>query len=318
MNIAILTHPLGANYGGILQAYALSRYLEKLGHSVIVLNRQPNHNILFRLIKGLLVLIGHPRYNNPRFSCLRNFVKNYMNYSKPLSTTRSLNRFLRINRIDAVIVGSDQVWRQDFAMNYNYNYFLDFVPDEMKKVAYAASFGLNIWNYTQEQTNEIKLLLERFSAISVREDDGVILCRKYLCSESTHVLDPTLLLNVEEYEKIMSPRLIDEKYVFVYWLGNEDDKIKALEKYTNKKIVDISLRGNNSLISIGDWLSYIKYADDIVTDSFHGCVFSLLFQKQFHLNANDSGGNGRLSSLFRMLDIVPLESELNYRQIGKK
>lgn len=320
MKIAILTHPLGANYGGILQAYALSCYLQRKGHNVVVLNRQPNHNIFIRFIKKLLITLGHPRYNNPRYLYLRRFIKKYINYSQAIYSTRSLNSFLKRNKIEVVVVGSDQVWRKDFAMGYGYNYFLDFVPDETIRIAYAASFGLSTWDYTQEQTCEIEKLIKRFANISVREDEGVALCRKYLNIEASHVLDPTMLLKVEEYENIMSPRIVEENYVFVYWLGSEKAKKEALVKITDKtkRIVDISLRGDQALIAIENWLSYIKYADQVITDSFHGCVFSILFHKQFILSANNSGGNGRLSSLFRMLDINTEDKELDFKIIEKR
>ena len=194
MKIAILTHPLGANYGGILQAYALSTYLKSKGHEVIIINRQSNLPFLLRIIKKVLVFFRHPRYHNPRYKHLVNFVKRNLNYSRPLSTTKQLDSFVRKNNLDIIIVGSDQVWRADFALEYDYNYFLDFVTNQAKKISYAASFGLSHWKYTKEQTAKIKELIDEFSFISVREDEGVTLCRQNLGIEAVHVLDPTLLL----------------------------------------------------------------------------------------------------------------------------
>lgn len=317
MNISILTHPLGANYGGILQAYALSTYLREIGHNPIVLNRQSNLPLLHRIIKSVLVFFHHPRYHNPRYKYLKKFVKEKIKYSSPLSTSNQLSSFIKKNKIDAVIVGSDQVWRTDFAMGYGYNYFLDFVSD-IKRISYAASFGLSGWKYTKEQTNRIEVLLAGFSAVSVREDEGVVLCRENLNIEATHVLDPTLLLHASDYDTITSKRLIDEDYVFVYWLGPEDSKLRALEKIIDnkRKIIDISLRGKEPLMPIESWLSYIKYADFVVTDSYHGCVFSILFNKQFRMSSNDSGGNGRLESLFKMLQIDTQHNQLDYLRIN--
>lgn len=314
MKIAILTHPLISNYGGILQAYALSAYLRRNGHDVMILNRQSNMPYINRLIKSLLIFIHHPRYNNPRYKFLAQFVKRNIDYSKPLWTTRDLNTFVDSNNFDIVIVGSDQVWRSDFAMNYEYNYFLDFVPTKIKKVSYAASFGLSNWKYTNEQTKRIRELIKEFTAISVREDEGVELCYDNLNINACHVLDPTMLLRDKDYDKIISKRIISENYIFVYWLGSEEEKKKALSNthIDNRRIVDISLRGSEVLMSIEDWLSYIKYADIVITDSYHGCVFSLLFHKKISLNRNDSGGNGRIDSLFRMLSIEKNTEELDY------
>lgn len=305
MKIAILTHPLGANYGGILQAYALSKYLQTLGHQVSVLNRQRNLPFLKRIIKVIFITLHFSRKNNPRYKHLVSFVKKNINYTKPLYTSGQITRHITKNGIKTAIVGSDQVWRADFAMDYGYNYFLDFGPAGMRKLAYAASLGLSEWKYTNNQTSNIKSLINDFFAISVREDEGVILCKKYLSVNAEQVLDPTMLLIIEDYANITSDRLVAEDYIFVYWLGNDEVKNKAMSSVSleNKKIVDISLRGNETLISVQDWLSYIKYADSVITDSFHGCVFSILFKKQFNIFSNKSGGNGRLKSLFIALGI---------------
>lgn len=320
MKLAILTHPLGANYGGILQAFALSSYLKGQGHDVTVLNRQSNLPLAKRILKSVLVALHHPRYNNPRYKHLVSFVKKYINYSKPLSTGGQMSGFVKGNSMDAVIVGSDQVWRTEFAMGYGYNYFLDFVPAGVRKLSYAASFGLSQWEYNNEQTQRIKQLLSEFKAISVREDEGVQLCKDNIGVTADHVLDPTMLLNASDYEPVTSERKVKDDYVFVYWLGSAEEKQKAIEAASIecKRIVDISLRGSEPLMSIEDWLSYIKYSDHVVTDSFHGCVFSILFGKQFTICANDSGGNGRLRSLFSMLGIDMSSPQIDYTIVYDK
>lgn len=320
MKLAILTHPLGANYGGILQAFALSSYLKGQGHDVTVLNRQSNLPLAKRILKSVLVALHHPRYNNSRYKHLVSFVKKYINYSKPLSTDGQMSGFVKGKSMDAVIVGSDQVWRTGFAMGYGYNYFLDFVPAGVRKLSYAASFGLSQWEYNNEQTQRIKQLLSEFKAISVREDEGVQLCKDNIGVTADHVLDPTMLLNASDYEPVTSERKVKDDYVFVYWLGSAEEKQKAIEAASIecKRIVDISLRGSEPLMSIEDWLSYIKYSDHVVTDSFHGCVFSILFGKQFTICANNSGGNGRLRSLFSMLGINTSSPQIDYTIVYDK
>ena len=140
------------------------------------------------------------------------------------------------------------------------------------------------------------------------------LCKDNIGVTADHVLDPTMLLNASDYEPVTSERKVKDDYVFVYWLGSAEEKQKAIEAASIecKRIVDISLRGSEPLMPIEDWLSYIKYADHVVTDSFHGCVFSILFQKQFTICANNSGGNGRLKSLFNMLDIKFGNTPIDY------
>lgn len=320
MKLSILTHPLGLNYGGILQAYALSHYLQKKGHTVTVLNRQPNKSLLIRMIKAILVSIGHPRYNDSKYRSLKKFVKKYIPYTKPLYSSRQMINYITTHNCEAVIVGSDQVWRADFAMRFSFNYFLDFVPNNMKRLSYAASFGLSEWGYTDEQTQKIKKLVRRFTAISIREDEGLYLCDKYLGVKANQVIDPTLLLCEDDYSCITSPRIIKDNYIFVYWLGDNLTKQKIIMKanITDKRVIDVSLRDNKKLISIENWLSYIKYADKIITDSFHGCVFSIIFKKQFLIGANSSGGNGRIRSLLAMLGMNANNPIIDYNNITPK
>jgi hypothetical protein len=320
MNISILTHPLGANYGGILQAFALSTYLKKQGHKVYVLNRNANMPFLKRIFKLIMVFFRNSRYNNPRYQHLQRFVKQYIPYSKPLYTSAQMAAFIRKNNVQASIVGSDQVWRASFAMKYDYDYFLNFVPTGVKHISYAASFGLSKWEYNERQTRNIKQLVKNFDAVSVRESEGVTLCQMYLDVKAEHVLDPTMLLHAEEYNVITSPRIVQEDYIFVYWLGSVEEKQKAIAEANieGRKLVDLSLRGNEPLMPIEDWLSYIKYAYQVLTDSFHGCVFSILFKRQFTIYANNSGGNGRLMSLFAMLGIDLAADYIDYDIIDKR
>lgn len=320
MRVAILTHPLGANYGGILQAYALSKYLTNQGHDVIVLNRQSELPWFKSKLRDLLILLHHPRYNNPRFAYLKEFVKKYINYSKPLSSTTALTKFLCDSSIDSVIVGSDQVWRRDFAMGYKFNYFLDFVPDGLLKCSYAASFGLSEWEYSEVETSTIKRLLASFDGVSVREYDGQDLCVKNLGISPKHVLDPTFLLDASTYEIIASKPLSDKPYVFVYWLGSEVEKQRAISSScpSGFEVIDLSLKTSDKLVSIEDWLSYILHAERVITDSFHGCVFSILFKKQFSVSKNNSGGNGRLTSLFKTLNIDPSSEKIDYSSVYRE
>ena len=310
MKIGILTHPLHSNYGGILQCYALNTYLRKLGHDTVVIRRVPNKQFfLKRWLKYILRIIGVSRFRikqtDNKSINLSRFVNSYIEYTTPVDSMRKMKSICRKYNLDSVVVGSDQVWREDFAMNYGYNYFLDFVPKNVVKLSYAASFGLSEWHYNSAQTCRINELLLEFRGISVRELDGVRLCQDYLNLSPSLLIDPTLLLDKVDYEKISSRRLIDEKYVLVYWLGDRSCIADTISKYQEDgyKVVDIQLRSNSILPSIGDWLSYIQFADFVITDSFHGCVFSLIFKKNFCIHSNDLGGNGRLTSLFTLLDI---------------
>jgi len=316
MKIGILTHPLEVNYGGILQAYALSTILTEMGHNVEVLKRVYDKPLCKRILIMLLTSLGHTRYNNPKYKNLRRFVSEHIHYTRPMHTSRQLSSYVKSHGFNAVIVGSDQVWRSDFAMSFGFDYFLDFVPAGVSRLSYAASFGLSDWLYTSEQTLRIKNLLNTFKAVSIRETSGRNICSEHLDIQAEVVLDPTLLLTAEHYSELASPKLLEVPYVFVYWLGSEEGKRDALLKINSKKynVIDISLRGDDTLISIEDWLSYIRYADFVVTDSFHGCVFSILFEKPFTICANDIGGNSRLISLFEILNLDSTR-EINYPEL---
>lgn len=322
MKIGILTHPLGANYGGILQAYALSVVLKDLGHSVTILRRDHDMPIYKRFIKQLLIAIKHPRYNSHKYIELRRFVDKNINESPVMYSSKQLGRYLEKENFGAVVVGSDQVWRADFALGFGYNYFLDFVPSHIKKISYAASFGLSSWNYDLNQTQYIKSLIERFSKVSVREYCGQKLCKDHLDYNAQVLLDPTMLLESSRYSQIASPRKMEKNYVYVYWLGNEQEKQQILKMYKGKNIIDISLRQNESLASIEDWLSFIKYADRIITDSFHGCVFSVLFNRQFVMYVNKLGGFGRIESLYKLLEIEyklnDIYQDVDYKAVNEK
>ncbi len=324
MKIGILTHPQTVNYGGILQCYALCTILRKMGHEPIVIRREADRAFfLWEWTRSLLKYLHFPRYYSPnkvdRELNIRPFVQKYIKRTLPVRSQSQMFNVCHKYNLEAVIVGSDQVWRKDYALKFGYNYFLDFVPDNILKMSYAASLGLSKWLYNKNETIAIKKLLSKYSGISVRESEAIDLLMKNVGLTAYQHVDPTLLLTAEEYASIMSKRLVEEDYIFVYWLGNKEavmNRIEELEK-KGKKVVSIFLRDNIEHTSIENWLSYIKYADSVITDSFHGSVFSIIFEKQFTVLKNDSGGNGRIFSLCEMFGIES-DSVKNYACIKTK
>lgn len=310
MIIGILTHPQGVNYGGILQCYALKTFLEKMGHNTIVIRREPNKQFfLWEWIRTLLSKLHVPRYYKPnvidRGVQIRPFVERYINRTVPIRSNSDMRKVCTKYGLKAVIVGSDQVWRKSFATCFGYNYFLDFVPRGIIKASYAASLGLDKWEYSPEQTRQICKCLKVFKGVSVREESAIELLKEHVGIEPLHHVDPTLLLTSQDYQKITSPRLVKGKYVFVYWLGDKQYIQDDVCKYKDKGyiVIEMYLRDEAEQMAVEDWLSYIKYADLVITDSFHGCVFSILFEKRFKVHQNISGGVGRISSLFNMLQL---------------
>lgn len=293
-----------------MQCYALSRILQNQGHEVFVLDRQTNQIPLWKMgIIAVFKALGIKRFMSPttdKSKLIFPFVAKNICRTKPIRSDRQIHKIARQLNLNAIIVGSDQVWRQDYAMQFGYNYFLDFIDDGVLKISYAASFGLSDWRYDKEQTIQIKRYLSRFKSISVRESEAIELCKHNLGLDVKQVLDPTLLFNANDYTVVSSPQLIDGPYAFVYWLGDKAGMDEAISVYTNEhpiKVVSVNLRDNSVLPSVEDWISYFRFADVVLTDSFHGCVFSIVFQRDLRVYPNESGGLGRIKSLFSEIGI---------------
>lgn len=214
---------------------------------------------------------------------------------------------------DAFIVGSDQVWRPSYNQHLE-QAFLNFTKNwkNVKRIAYAASFGVDNWEFTKKQTKECKRLVQKFDFVSVREDTAVNLCKEHLGIEATHVLDPTLLLSADDYQKLIDGiKISDSSYVFSYLLDESEEKIDILEdisKRLNLPVRKIKLEKDISKIpmsklksltypSIQEWLASFAQADFVVTDSFHGTVFSIIFNKPFVVLPNKGRGMSRMLSL---------------------
>ena len=209
MKIGILTQPLASNYGGILQNYALQVVLKRLGHDPYTIYYGQGKfwdwvNIWIRYI--VKVIIRHPgrkyrplNYNDFIHRCTRSYMVDFV--KENIQTTKHLGRNIRYSQIehygfDAYVVGSDQVWRPIYNEGELLgNMYLDFAKDipSIKRISYAASFGVDNWNeYNKYQTNQCQELINLFDAVSVREGSGVDICKKYLKKDAVHLLDPTL------------------------------------------------------------------------------------------------------------------------------
>ena len=187
MKIGILTLKLHNNYGGILQAYALCNILNNIGHEAFILSLKENG--VKSKLKALL------DNNNP----LNKFVADNI---PTIEISELSQREIVENKISAIIVGSDQVWRPRFTSIPIY--FLDFLKNDnsIRKIAYAASFGVDKWEYSNELTEKCKELISKFNLVTVREISGVHLCKQYLNHDASLVLDPTMLLNISVYKNL--------------------------------------------------------------------------------------------------------------------
>lgn len=333
MKIGILTLPISENYGGILQAVALYRLLHAQGHDVVLVYKEKlsSEKVWKKIIKEILVKIPFQDFKNlkankktreewqKRKKFHRPFIENEIfKISKDLYTKKELENFVKKENFDAVIVGSDQVWRKKYINDTYYkSYFLDFVDgSKTKKIAYAASFGKDQWE-GEGDSEDIAKLLKDFAAVSTREASGVDICKNsFSYNEAKHVLDPTLLMSKEFYTAEIIAKYhtsnIPKGGLVTYVLDEAEEKKEIIEfvikNYDFKNAYH--LKGFNSsktTDSVPEWLAALVNADFVVTDSFHGMVFSMIFEKNFVVIGNHNRGLDRFVSL---LSLVGLEDRL--------
>ena len=193
------------------------------------------------------------------------------------------------------------------AANGDWLVFLD-ADDKVKKLSYPASFGCKKWEYTKEQEKTCSRLAKRFDAISVREASAVDLCKNHFGVDAALVLDPTLLLNKEDYEKVCNDIPKKEKHIFVYSLVVGESVMNVASKVSEAKDLPIVVKEAGGKVkkedTIEDWFAEFRDAEYVVTDSFHGMVFSIIFNKPFSIVMNPSGGNDRYISLLSQLGLM--------------
>ncbi len=323
MNITIYTLHFHCNYGGILQSFALTKVLEKQGHKVLVstcFNVAPLKVRPKRKIKGvikwflmpILIRLGLKKQEKRR-DCVYNYSPFYQthfpNALPVFHSTAELKKFYNDFKPQVCITGSDQVWRRAFAPNI-YNSFLDFADkNKTRKVAYAASFGVDHWELTPEETERCAQLIQEFSIVSTREDSGVDLCRQYLHKEAFHVLDPTLLAGPDVFRPLFKDLEI-KGGVFSYVLDENPNKQKMLDTvcqtlqmqasdYFSEKTDEKAV-----FISPNEWVGHFANCDFVFTDSFHGTCFAIMFNKPFVAIYNAGRGNARFTSLLKSLDLM--------------
>lgn len=316
MKVGILTQHFFLNYGGIIQNYALQQVLIKLGHEPLTFEHDTCYSRIWWLLRTVKqVLKTRSLKNLPAYPTYKgrigqkNFIKFVLKNIKSVPVRDFTPSLTSKYDIDAYVVGSDQVWRPAFNLGPRLGQmFLDFADDKVKKVSYAASFGTSEWEYDVRQTESCKKMAQRFDAISVREDSGINLCKEYFGIDAVHVLDPTLLLQKYDYLKVCNDVPISKPHVFVYSLV-VSDKVMAVATDIAKETglsLEIMEAGNKVKPddSIEKWFAHFRDAEYIVTDSFHGMVFSIIFNKPFYIVMNASGGNSRYTSLLSILGLT--------------
>lgn len=337
MKIGILTLRLHNNYGGILQAYALQKVLQQMGHDVTLIDKSRFIKLPFfsfsrysLYFKRLILKITSDRSLPVRWDKKLNedmaimSTNTYPFILKNIKRIEANNNYSNIKQddFDAFVVGSDQVWRPKyFGQTIIPRAYLSFAKEwNVKRISYAASFGTEDWEYTEEQTAECKELIQLFDAISVRESSAVELCEKHFDTSAIHVLDPTMLLDASDYIKLFEDENTAQSpgSLMCYILDENKEKqevVSCIEQILHLKSFSV-----NSKYEVADapieeriqppveaWLRGFNDAEFVITDSFHACVFSILFEKPFIVYGNKNRGMARFHSL---LSIFGLENRL--------
>lgn len=329
--IAILTWLHNGNYGSILQAYALQRYLRNEGYEVTNIDLCPSilgklkncwkqGNPFLSLVKEKKVswdarkACSKPKEVESRLKKFDDFLTDEFCLSHTYRKFGDLKDIANI--YDAYICGSDQIWSP---MLLSPSYYFDFLPESDKKIAYACSFGMSF--IPENKKERIAKWLDRFSTISVREDAGVKIVGELTNKDAVINVDPTMLLNAEEWDKLVTlDRPVAEPYMVCYFLSyNEEQWPKAAKIAKDKGVKMVVIpatkesyqKGDEAICDVGpvDWVNLIKHADMVATDSFHGCVFSIIYKKQFVVfkRFNDSNKLSQNSRIYTLLSTYGLE-----------
>lgn len=304
------------NYGAVLQAAALAKYLENSGNDVKHIDYIPEVEYsslsikLKAFIKSFIVKekIVNGVYGTRVFDEFRN---SYIKRTKKISKRNNLSTVK--NDFDVVVVGSDQVWRSEYTKSDTLTYFLDFIDNtRTKKIAYAASFGINVWQpfeNNKKLTDLVRNKLILFDRVSVRESDGINICKANFGVDAKHLIDPTLLIGVEFFEE-MCVQVPESNYIAYYKLDANEDFFNFLQREAqNRKLEPINIYTKNInskelFREVGEWVSLIRYSSLVVSDSFHCICLAILFKKEFIYYPNENNrGMSRINSLFSTFGI---------------
>lgn len=308
MKVAILTFSKEINYGAELQCFALKTMLEKLHHEVSVIDIQ------LPLVKRSLInrLLHFPE--KIYFSIFWN--KHIGSFTRKYFTEQEIME--DPPKADVYIVGSDQVWNPEITQRLSpLIYFFNFIKNDSKRVSYAASFGFETW--TDEILKpQVNKLLKKFSSVSVRENDGIEICKNTFEINAVEVCDPTQLLVEKDYEVICG-HFQKKKMTsnILYWkqIKNKVSE-KVLCDFSDRigvkvlKIGDFKINRrciNKPFLSVKQWLNAIRYSNFIVTDSFHCLSFCILFHRPFIILYDRKNRSNRIKSL---LELLGLENRL--------
>lgn len=321
--IALITFHAVSNHGSVLQTLATKKKLESKGVEVKIINfkkeecrgifplikfwNQDVHSTIKKIIRGLILFPSFLRWKYMFARFLIKYVDVDINTKS--YTTEEDFRYLKLDA-DIYCVGSDQVWNTIWNNGILKPLFLEFVPDTYPKVTYSSSFGRE--KLEEEEKTEIAAMLRKFDAISVREESGIRIIENLGIHGVVNILDPTLLMGQAFWAQYIPERLIEKNYVLIYQLYSNRDfdrYAETIAKRRNCKLIRLCMRydqlfkkGKGVLAAnVEDFLSLIKYADLVITDSFHGTAFAINLNRDFISFIPKYGGR-----IYNLLNITSL------------
>lgn len=304
------------NYGSTLQCYALQRYLQKRGHLPEHLrDYRANPFLILKRLKNIKYFRLFFAKAKAQMS-MQHFIKKYITLSKYGYFTEKA-MFKHCPKVDCFIAGSDQIWR-----NANGSRYLNFAPDNAIKISYAASFGME--KIPSDMEEQIRKWLARLNGISVRENTAVEMVENLVGKKALKLIDPTLLIDGDEYPYVQVEK---ENYCYCYFLNlnsKRDVCFEAIEEFTLAENLEllITAPSNYNLFldknpifpSVEEWLGYYKNADCIVTNTYHGMLFCIIFKKQFLFFAQEGRSEKENDRFYSLMSMLNLEDRLITRE----
>lgn len=318
LNFQYSTH----NYGAVLQAAALEYTCRQLGHEVQHMDYMAKVKVSLKGRVGQVLrklsLRKSAKVNQvANVETFERFRQSFIHRTQRIKSARDFSAVAK--GFDAVIVGSDQVWRPAFAKD-TIAFFLGYVPQSVERIAYAASFGTATWEQSDSPvlTDAVRQELQQFKAVSCREESGVEICKDVFGIGAAHVLDPLLLVDDSFFENVVAKSSVKPGANLVYYKLDRTSEFQEDLKVISTEIcslaVNIYFKDSNGVEyrEVSDWLALIFNSEVVVTDSFHCICLALRFGKDVIFCPNEKRGQTRMNSLFNKLDIEvePLGVEL--------
>lgn len=335
-NIGIITFHRSHNYGSVLQSYALQTILRKnlIDYNCEIIDFiPPNSKEMYSIFKkntsikniakNILALYTY-RLKSIRYKEFERFINTRLKLTTKKYFSQSDLQNIS-NKYDILICGSDQIWNTN-CLDFDYSYYLPFAKN-VKKISYAPSLGPGAPFKSNEAKERIKEYLKDFYAISVRENEGTRVIQKLTDKKVYTVLDPTLLLEAKDWDHICSDKVINKDYIFFYSIGYKKNDIaiaKQISKKLNIPVVTLFTLGNRIVFSgfeisknsaPEDFLSLIKNAKLILSSSFHGTVFSIIYRKPFYsirkANGDEIKDDDRIKTLLQEFNLMDRQIDIN-------